>query len=204
MHTWLANFLPAAQPYNTEPWNYSGSETIEAPRVAVVDWLYLQLRKSSSAAAATRDSVVYETACLLMSDGSIQHTNGDSAFVAAISAAGPQYLVLYHRTHIPVMSSVPIAFNGSSMFADLTEAEGAAHGTQAQVGLGNGKWGLYAGRVENETTPFLVDEPDRDAVWTDRNRTDTYRFTDAALAGVVDASDRTLVWNNRDRQSQVP
>lgn len=204
MHTWLANFLPAAQPYNTEPWNYSGSETIEAPRVAVVDWLYLQLRKSSSAAAATRDSVVYETACLLMSDGSIQHTNGDSAFVAAISAAGPQYLVLYHRTHIPVMSSVPIAFNGSSMFADLTEAEGAAHGTQALVGLGNGKWGLYAGRVENETTPFLVDEPDRDAVWTDRNRTDTYRFTDAALAGVVDASDRTLVWNNRDRQSQVP
>lgn len=204
MRTALTDLLPTSQPYNVDPWNYNGNETLSSTTNAVVDWLYIQLRKSSSAAAATSDSIVYQAACLLLSDGTIRNAAGDSAFVAAISAAGPQYLVVYHRTHIPVMTSTAIAFNGYSMHGKLSEQAAAAFGTNALVALGNGKWGLYAGRVENETTPFVVDAPDIDVVWADRNITEQYRITDAALEGIVDASDRTLVWNNRNRESQVP
>ncbi|MFN3528854.1 MAG: beta strand repeat-containing protein [Bacteroidia bacterium] len=200
----LDSLIPTNQPYNQEPWLYAGTESLGlSDHSLIVDWVYVQLRKSSTAANATSDSVVFEAACLLWSDGRITNTAGDTAFLASISAAGPQYLVVYHRTHIPVMSAQAIQFNGNVHDHDFRNTISSAFGTEALMLLPNGSYALFAGRVENQT-PFLIDEADRNASWSDRNLVELYAPTDAALEGLVDATDRSLSWNNRERQSQVP
>lgn len=71
-------FLPLDQPYNTPPWNYSGTESVsEIPR-GVVDWALIQLRSSvdSSSTVATR-------AAFLKSDGRIVDLDGGSKALAS-------------------------------------------------------------------------------------------------------------------------
>ena len=42
----ILGYIPLDQPYNTEPWNYTGTETVTAiPNANVVDWVLVELLK---------------------------------------------------------------------------------------------------------------------------------------------------------------
>jgi hypothetical protein len=110
----LGGILPSAQPYNTAPWNYSGSEVISNDLYAngiaycIVDWVLVELRTGTDAntKAASR-------ACLLKVDGTIVDLDGTSSvdFIGLNPAITEYYTVVYHRNHLPVMSSIPVQVN---------------------------------------------------------------------------------------------
>jgi len=204
METNIRSEIPLSQPYNTAPWNYNGSESVGSlPDFPFVDWVYIQTRKSATASLATTDSITGEIAAWLLSDGRIVALNGTDYVTMPISKAGEQYVVVYHRTHIPIMSNTPVTFNTNVYRFDFTTAQNQAYGSEPQQALVGGFWGMYSGRIE-QTTPFLIDLADKQRAWADRNQEGSYADADAVLEGLVDSADRTVVWNNRNRTSQVP
>lgn len=204
LQTNLATDIPLNQPYNTPPWNYTGTQTVSSlPNIPIVDWVYIQTRRATAASLARSDSITAETVAWLLSDGRIVALNGTDYLTMPISKPGNQYVVVYHRTHIPIMSNTPLSFDTDAYRFDFTTAQSQAYGTDAQQLLPTGVWGMYSGRIE-QTTPFLIDIADLQQAWNDKNQEGGYADADAVLEGLVDAADRSVVWNNRKRISQVP
>ncbi len=43
-------YVPLNQPYNTSPWNYTGTESVGSiPNSDVVDWILIELRDAANA-----------------------------------------------------------------------------------------------------------------------------------------------------------
>lgn len=199
----LVDSLPLTQPYNQSPWNYAGSESVGSiPNADVVDWVLVELRSAGTAASATSGTVKARKAAFLLKNGQVVDLDGSSPLLMRPSEVGTFYAVIYHRTHIPAMSSAHISFSSGAYRHNYKTAVSQAYGTQSLVDLGGGQFGFYAGRVEN-TTPFTIDTPDRTTAWSERNKLG-YQPADATLKGAIDASDRSVIWNNRGKVSQVP
>jgi len=199
----LVDSLPLQQPYSVAPWNYAGAESVVSiPNANVVDWVLVELRAAATAATATSGTVSVRKAGFLLKNGHIVDLDGSSALQLQPAAAADFYVVVYHRTHIPAMSSAHLSFSAGAYRHNFKTAAAQAYGTAALVNLGGGNFGFYAGRVEN-TTPFVIDTPDRTTGWADRNKLG-YQPADATLKGAIDASDRSVIWNNRGITSQVP
>ena len=75
-----AGIIPANQPYNTDPWNYEGTEIINAPpETEIVDWILIELRETEGdSSTTTPDKFLDHQAALLLSDGSIVQPDGTS------------------------------------------------------------------------------------------------------------------------------
>lgn len=199
----LVDSLPLEQPYSGAPWNYSGNEAVGSiPNADVVDWVLVELRASATAVAATSATVSTRKAGFLLTNGRIVALDGSSLLQLQPNAPADFYVVVYHRTHIPAMSSAHISFSGGAYRHNFKTAAGQAYGTTALVDLGGGNFGFYAGRVEN-TTPFVIDTADRSSAWSERNKLG-YQPTDATLKGTIDAADRSIIWNNRGKTTQIP
>ncbi len=94
-----AGQLPVNQPYNAAPWNYPGTETLPDPLPAdVVDWVLIELRDSD---LVTGYVVQGRRAALLHADGSVTTD-------LHVPIGEQSYIVVYHRNHMPVMSSVMV------------------------------------------------------------------------------------------------
>lgn len=97
------------QPYTSM---YSGTESVASgfftSHTDIVDWVLVELRTGTDAStkAAAR-------ACFIKSDGSIVDLDGSSAvdFIGLDPAITEYYAVVYHRNHLPVMSSIPVQVN---------------------------------------------------------------------------------------------
>ena len=80
MNTEINNdgLVPLLQPYNTEPWNYTGTENVGTiPNTDIVDWILIELRETSgSAATAIPPSVIARQACFLLKNGQIVDIDG--------------------------------------------------------------------------------------------------------------------------------
>jgi len=61
MNTYLneQGSIPLSQPFNTSPWNYTGSETVALiPNTEVVDWVLVEIRDAIDAASANSSTIV--------------------------------------------------------------------------------------------------------------------------------------------------
>lgn len=200
----LTALLPTQQPFNRAPWQYAGDEVLQAvPPNGIVDWVLVQLRQSDAAVNATTDKVVFERACLLHADGWVMDTAGDTAFLAAISRAGAQYVVVFPRSHLPAFAADSLFFNGNAFLYDFGGTQNGVIGASSLKQLGVNKWVLVAGFL-GETQNFEIGANDILQVWQSRNATNVYRRADVNHDGLIDASDRSLVWNNRGRSSTFP
>ncbi len=95
------NLIPAAQPFNTSPWYYAGTETTSA-LANVTDWVLVELRSNTT-------TVYDRKAALLNKNGNIYDVDGVSPLVfRTFDYQTNYYLVINHRNHSPVMSALPI------------------------------------------------------------------------------------------------
>ena len=80
MTTSLNSLLPLNQPYNTAPWDYSGTESIASvPNANVVDWVLVELRETTGdATTATPSTVIARQAGFILNNGTIVKTDGIS------------------------------------------------------------------------------------------------------------------------------
>ncbi len=195
--------IPLLEPYSLLGYTHiggGGETTIHSVlnstgQNAIVDWVFIELREASdsSTAVATRSA-------LLQADGDIVDLDGGSAvdFTSTGISLGNYWVVIRHRTHIDVMSSMPIYIDGFCPGIYDFNTSGAFN-NELKL-LTNGSQVVFEGDVNQDG---VINSADRSEVWNKRNQTG-YIEVDPNLDGVSNAFDRSQVWNNRNRQTQVP
>ncbi len=73
------DLIPLSQPYNAEPWNYPGNESVDSiPNTHVVDWVLVDIRSADSAGGATSETIFARKAGFLMDNGLIFNPDGQT------------------------------------------------------------------------------------------------------------------------------
>jgi len=196
MSTYLGDndLLPAAQPFNMIPWNYSGTESVGSIPEDVVDWVLVELRSSIEAI-----STVGTRAAFIKSDGSVVDLDGSSPVKFEV-AEGDYYIVIHHRNHLSIMSSVAHAINSPSALYDFTIGSEKFYGTGGAVEIEPGIWAMYGGDCNHDGNITISDN---NIVMNNRNQ-EGYEDGDINLDGNVTVADNNLVMNNRNKSAQVP
>jgi len=135
MSTDLNSFLPTCQPFNDSPWNYNGTEILPSPLSPnVVDWVLVELRSDET-------TLFERKAGLLYNDGHVR-----VSFTS--SSPGGNYIVVWHRNHMPVMSALNInlPIEGATLnLSSLTNLYG--NDMEPAVNLNGDVYGMIAGDV---------------------------------------------------------
>jgi len=194
-----SGYLPLTQPYSAAPWNYSGTESVAAgffsTHPTIVDWVLLELRTGTSAA-----TTVAKRAAFIKSDGTIVDLNGLDPVTFIVPDAIEYYIVVKHRNHLSLMSSISMFLTDTTPLYNFTNAMSKAYGTSPMKDLGAGIFGAYTADTNGSG---VIDAADRSNAWNQRNLSGYYG-TDVNLSGTVDAGDRSVIWNNRNISTQVP
>ncbi len=143
------NLLPLAQPYNTAPWNYAGSEAVSntaAFPTTVVDWVLVEARDGTDP-----DLVIERKAALLLADGSIVNPSDFSAGVRFydLTDGAPYRFVIRHRNHLDLMSSsnTGATVNMTYEFSQVANVQG---GSTQLISMGDGNYAMIAGDFNGE------------------------------------------------------
>jgi len=148
-----AGALPLSQPYNTTPFNYTGTESVGAiPNANVVDWVLVEFRKPASGlpADATSSTIIGRKAGFLLNNGTVVDLDGVTPIGVDINKQGAGFIVVRHRNHLGVMSnSIPSNVTGSyannfSLLANSYKPAGAPSDPLVAL-AGGSNFGLWSG-----------------------------------------------------------
>lgn len=195
--------LPGHHPFDTAPWNYSGTEAAIASTLPnnMTDWALIELRNPLD-----YTQIVGRGAGLLLTDGRIVAHNDTSQGVL-VSGAMPNtnyYIVVRTRNHLATMSRVPTFLSSYSVY-DFTAAANQTYGSNQSKLLETYDpnpvvsgdevpvYAQYAGDFDSNgrilSTDFSIYRPDASAI---RN----YKKGDCNYDGKVTYSDYNLFRNN--------
>jgi hypothetical protein len=201
----LYDYIPLAQPYNTTPWNYSGTESVTAiPNNDIVDWVLVELRETAGdASTATSETVIGRRAGFILKDGSIVDTDGSSVLTFSTVASQNVFAVIYHRNHIPILSANPLTPSGNVYSIDFSTGETQVYGgASAYKELNSGIWGMLSGNALHDNQ---VDNKDKNDVWEVEKGNAGYYNGDMNMNGQVDDADEEVKWEiNAGKTSNVP
>ena len=206
LNTGIDEFLKnnaLAQSYHGAPWNYNGLESVGSTFFAsnpnIVDWVLLELRKGETAATAT---TVATKAAFIKSDGNIVDIDGTSPVEFKGRPAGDYYIVVRHRNHLAVMSSVKVSLPNSTTYDFTTSSSQFYGGNAGAKDLGSGVWGMIAGDGNGNGE---VQNDDSENIWKPGNGTSGYKNADYNMNGQVQNDDNENYWKlNNGKGSQVP
>jgi hypothetical protein len=190
---------PNGQPYNTAPWNYSGSEVMPVGGYAsnVVDWVLVSLRADS-----LTSTPVFRAAGLLLDNGTI-------TFVSPCFSIpnGSYYILVEHRNHMGVMSDKKITVTSGTLTYDFTVKDSYALTNPPSYGqkLVGTKYVLYAGDPKKALTNDNFDINAADSnMWKGQSGIfDRYLYGDYNFDADVNNADNTLWKVNNGRFSGV-
>lgn len=137
------NRLPLTQPYNSAPWNYTGSEntpTYDAQPPTATDWVLIEARS-----AADPTQLLDRRAGFVLSNGVVVSTGGTNGITFGSITAGSYHIVVRHRNHLPIMSSIPVVLPNSGNPYDFTLSAAKTLGEGQTVQLNPNVWGMRAG-----------------------------------------------------------
>jgi hypothetical protein len=162
MDTTLKNsgLLPLIQPFNTSPWNYSGSETaVEIPD-DVVDWVLVELRDAVSPAMATPATILagWPKALFIRQNGSVVNVEGNQPGILSETVQNNLYIVVRHRNHLDVLSNGPLVLAGNTYTYDFTDAITKAYGgALGYKQIASGVFGMVAGDSDADGEVSVLD-----------------------------------------------
>ncbi|MBN3036052.1 MAG: hypothetical protein JW861_10745 [Bacteroidales bacterium] len=198
------NLLPMCQPYSQFPWNYQGTECATAMPVNTVDWVLLDLRDAPGGpATATSGTRIAMQAALLLDNGAIRSADGSSFPLFRTKVTDSLYVVIHHRNHLAVMSSMSLQKVNGRYSYDFTDGIHKAYG--GMIGFKQllpGKTGMAGGDGDANG---LVDNVDKIDVWTLQAGGTGYLQGDFSMDTQVSNSDKNEIWvPNSGMGSQVP
>ena len=200
----LVEGFPLSQPYDTEPWNYTGEESVvEIPNQDIVDWVLVELRDAPEPALANENSVKMKRAGFVINDGSVTDTSGSNNLMFDIYFSDSLYVVVKHRNHLGIMSAFGLKENQGLYIYDFTSsAEQSYGGTDAVAELSFGTWGMISG---DANANGLIDNLDKDPGWSTEAGVSGYYPADLNLDTQVGNSDKNEYWLPNEGQAvQVP
>lgn len=190
MNTDLQNIIPFTSPYSQDP------VSIDQIPDDMVDWLLLELRNTLTGSAVKMQSMI------LHADGSI--TSPDlPCFVFWNHRPQSYYIVIYHRNHLPIISSNAIQFKNESdpVNYDFTNALNV-YGSGAVIRLNTGLNGMIAGDANQDGNVFPDDLND---FWRSQAGQTGYLEGDFNLDGNVFPDDLNDLWRiNSGKSTNVP
>jgi PKD repeat protein len=200
----LTGVLPLNQPYNVSPWNYNGSESVsEIPAVAI-DWILVELRDAAAPEQATSGTRIGEQAGFLRNDGKIlDHQGNDWMTFNNMTINNNLYVVIHHRNHLSIMSSIGLTANAGLYSYDFsTGATQAYGGTSAHKQIGPGVWGMMGGDGNRDGSVTISD---KSPIWESQSGTHGYLDSDYNLDTQSDNKDKDNIWApNLGKGNQVP
>ncbi len=198
--------LPLAQPFSSDTsavWFYDGNENVAViPNANVVDWLLLQVRDTLDPENATPATIKENQPAFLLKNGKIVGLDGESP-VTFEPVANELYLVIFHRNHLGVMASFPIAQSGETAYSyNFTNRPSRVYGDSAALKeMTNGIWGMAGGDTNANGEINATDK----TLWENQAGTAGYESLDVNMNGQVDNPDKNdLIIPNNNSQTQVP
>jgi len=193
--------LPLNQPYNTTPWEYTGTESVGSiPNPNVVDWILLELRDAPNAAAATSGTMIAQQACFLLNDGFVVDLDGSSNLQFDVSVSQQLFVVIWNRNHLGVMSANPLADVAGIYSYDFTISDSQAYNS-GQKNIG-GVYCMYAGDANADN---VVNDLDKTGSWLTEAGLTGYLNSDLNFDGQSNNMDKNDIWQaNYNEQCQVP
>ena len=198
-----SGLIPLAQPYNTVPWSYSGTETVTTiPNANVVDWVLVELRDAANAASATSSTRVARQAAFLLKNGTVVGLDGTTNLQFNNSITQQLYIVIWHRNHLGVLSANALSQTAGVYSYDFSTAMTQAYNGGAGYKLiGSGVYGMAGGDNDADGDVDLIDK----AAWTSNAGTVGYKSSDFDLNSQVNNTDKNDVWvENTTLTNQVP
>lgn len=197
------DYIPLLQPFNTTPWNYDGSESVSSiPNTNIVDWVLIELRDAVDASSADENTIIERKAGFILKDGTIVNLNGISNLSFSTPISQNLFVVVYHRNHLPIMSSIPITETDGIFSYDFsTGSYKAFGGSLAQKELTPGVWGMIAadGNADGQ-----IDNQDKNDIWLLQNGNSGYLEGDLNMNGNVDSQDKPIWESNAGKGTQIP
>lgn len=201
--------IPLTEPYSTlatATYTHSGSgggETIPSGILSgtatgndIVDWVYAELRNSSTGAVITTRAVLVER------DGDVVDVDGTNTKTSYINfageIAGSYFVSLRHRNHIGVRTPAALGLLRATATAHdfTTSASQAMNSIQADLG-GGVRFGMYGGNSNtNTTTRYFGGGPTNDNAYL-LNTILGSNKTSIALTGVYSIGDLNMDGNVR-------
>ncbi len=148
MNTSLSDsaLLPFTQPFDTAPWNYTGTESVTSIPAGAVDWILIELRDAPGAELAGESTIIARKAGFILDNGFIKDIDGVSNLTFDVRIADSLFIVISHRNHCAVMSAAGVVkTNGIYQYDFTTPAGKAFGGISAQKEIAPGIWGMKAG-----------------------------------------------------------
>jgi GDSL-like Lipase/Acylhydrolase len=175
----------------TSPYSDSKSVFYSIPD-SITDWIFLEIRDTSM-------NIIKSKSCFLSDHGYVLDPDGLSKNISLGIPPGYYYIVLRHRNHLSIMSSMPQELDGLTTY-DFTSDSARAYGLKATVGLGDGKYGMIAGDNDNDE---VISISDYNSISEDLSKFGYY-VPDDNMDGIVTKSDYGFVSSNLFKYSQVP
>jgi len=198
-----AGEIPLNQPYNTLPWNYPGTETVGAiPNTDVVDWVVVELRDAVDATSATLATRIARQAAFILKDGTVVGTDGTSSLIFNNAISDGLFVLIWHRNHLGIMSSIAIAGSGGQYSYNFSTTLSQAHGGgDGYKQIATGVYGVPGGDSDADGFIDASDKTD----WENSVGTYGYVATDFCMDQQVNNQDKNDVWvENTSLESQVP
>jgi hypothetical protein len=197
------SLIPLSQPYNSAPWNYSGTESVlSIPNPNVVDWILIELRDAADAASATSATRIARQAAFLLKDGSVVGTDGSSILQFNNSFTQQLFVIVWHRNHLGIMSANGVTEAGGIYSYNFSTVESQVYGGSAGYkNLTEGIWGIVAGDATHDGLIDLADKTQWEAFAGCKGYLDT-DYTMDAQANNTDKNDKWMP--NTSKVEQVP
>ncbi len=166
-----------------------------------VDSVNIEIRDSLSAVKSTKRAFA---PAWLLTNGTIRDFSDTTKTYVGFGGvpAGKYYVVVRHRNHLAIMSSVRDTVDGgvTPTAYDFSTGQAQAYGTNPMI-LAGTHYTLVSGNASNADA--VINALDRVAT---RNGlgANNYNLADVNMDGVVNALDRVVARNNLGQSSQVP
>lgn len=196
--------LPKIQPYKSEPWLYPGSELVkEIPNQDIVDWVLVEIRDAVEAELALPETIISRQVAFLKKDGKIVDLDGNSLIQFYNSFTEDLYVVIWHRNHLQVMSSMAFKVINDTYNYNFSNGETGAFGDNAGHKLiAPGIWGMMSG---DGNMDGQITTSDKYPLWNENAGLSGYLQGDYNLDGNINNIDKNeFLLPNLDESSQIP
>ncbi|MCB0805357.1 MAG: PKD domain-containing protein [Bacteroidales bacterium] len=200
----LGTYLPLFQPFNQDPWYYSGSESVGSiPNSDIVEWVLIDVRDAATPAGAGSATSVEKHAAFVKNDGTVVDLDGSSNIPLSATISQNMYVVVWQRNHIGIMSNNALVASGGvynyDFSSDVNQVYGGILGHKE---LSPGVWGMFSGDADRDG---VVGTDDKSTIWQNNAGTDGYNFSDYNLDSQTDNADKNDFWvPNIGEGTQVP
>ena len=204
MNSDIVQLLPLSQPFNTSPWNYSGTESVVSiPNSNVVEWVLIDVRDAATAATASSVTSVAKQAAFILNDGTIVDLDGSSNLQFDVSISQNLFVVVWQRNHLGIISNDPITPSAGLYTYDFTTGINQVFGgIDGHKEISIGIWGMIGGDGNHDGT---VNINDKSPLWENQAGVQGYNYSDHNLDGEIDNQDKDdILVPNLDKSSQVP